>query len=273
MAVIKETARQEVDSLIEERLWPTYRTLDFSSMEACIDEMLDILHTGIGEKKRSSYGIVYVVNYLCKVLYKDLLDQGLDPYVLGLDMIERFTAYRTICVGFGIMSHVGVKEAEKVWPIILKGADHDQWEVKEFIQMFVRKMTKANKSYVQNQLIYLTQSDNPSYRRFASEALRPVVENRWIQENPDYALKVLCHLFRESHEFPRVSVGNNLSDLSRKNSEVIYKIVEELLAMNNPDSSFIAHRACRNLVKTDSARVLDLLGLETYAYKGQRYKR
>ncbi len=273
MSVINNESKEQVNNIFTEEFWNRIRSNDYEWTEMKIIQMLEIMHKGIDEKRRSSYGIVYVVNNLCKDLYSRILKQKLDPYEIGLGMIRGFTGFRSVCVGFGVISHVGVKTPEKVWPVILEGADHELWEVKEFIQMFVRKMTKVHKDYVQSKLIESAQSDNPNYRRFASEALRPVVENRWIQDEPEFSLKVLRCLFKEQHEFPRVSVGNNLSDLSRKNPELIFGIVEELMRMNDDNSTFIAHRACRNLVKTDKKRVLDLLGVDEYVYKGKKYKR
>lgn len=273
MPVINESVTNKVKDQFNEKVRDLIVDENYHSLEKLIGDLIGCLHGGIEEKKRTSYGIVYVVNYLCKYIYIWTMEVKVDPYELGLGMVEHFHNFRTLCVGFGIVSHVGVREPEKAWPVILRGADHEQWEVKEFIQMFVRKMTKANKTYIQERLIDLTQSTNPNYRRFASEALRPVVENKWIQDNPEYSVKVLRFLFKESHEFPRVSVGNNLSDLSRKNPELIYGIVKELVGLQDENSDFIAHRACRNLVKSDAERVLDLLGLEVYAYKGQKFMR
>jgi 3-methyladenine DNA glycosylase AlkC len=68
-------------------------------------------------------------------------------------------------------------------------------------------------------------------------------------------------------------VGNNLSDLARKNPELVYGIIEELVKAGDKNSCWIAYRACRNLVKEEPARVMDLLGVEEYKYKGRNYKR
>jgi 3-methyladenine DNA glycosylase AlkC len=82
---------------------------------------------------------------------------------------------------------------------------------------------------------------------------------------------VLRLMFAEAHPYPRTSVGNNLSDLSRRQPERIYTIVQELVESKNANSAWIAHRACRNLVKTDPRRVMDLLGIEEYHYKDRHY--
>ena len=87
----------------------------------------------------------------------------------------------------------------------------------------------------------------------------------------EYSLGVLRLMFREAHPYPRTSVGNNLSDLSRRQPELIYTIVQELKELNDDNSNWIAFRACRNLIKKEPSRVMDLLGLEEYHNKERHY--
>lgn len=214
--------------------------------ETNILEALERLMTSIPEKRKSSYGIVSVIAVLCKSIDKYLDGQVFD---LGQLIYSNCTNFRSVSLGLGLISHVGIRNPEKVLPILVEAANHELWEVKEFVQMFIRKITKENKTLVQEYLLDLTKSDCASIRRFSSEALRPVVENKWIQEEPEFSLTILRKLFKEPEEFPKVSVGNNLSDLSRKNPELILEVVKELISLDDDNSRFIAHRACRNLVK------------------------
>lgn len=110
-------------------------------------------------------------------------------------------------------------------------------------------------------------------RRFVSEMLRPVVENKWLYQDLDYSISILRHLFKEAHPYPRTSVGNNLSDISRRNPETVFQLVAELVSMKDENSDWIAMRACRNLVKEYPIRVMDVLGVDTYKYKNRVYKR
>jgi len=68
-------------------------------------------------------------------------------------------------------------------------------------------------------------------------------------------------------------VGNNLSDLSRQLPELVFEIVKELMSRENENSQWIANRACRNLIKMEPLRVMDLLKVDTYVYKTKKYKR
>ena len=106
-----------------------------------------------------------------------------------------------------------------------------------------------------------------------SESLRPVVENKWFHKNPDYALGIIRHLFQESAPYPRTSVGNSLSDWLRVDKVVAWPIVEELGRNGDKNSHWIAYRACRNLVKKEPLKVMDLLGVEEYKYKSSVHRK
>lgn len=110
-------------------------------------------------------------------------------------------------------------------------------------------------------------------RRFASESIRPVADNQWFKKNPEFCFKIIENLYAESKDYPRSSVGNNLSDWSRIDPERVYSIVEKLVESGDKNSYWIANRACRNLVKKEPIRVMDLLKTDTYKYKTNIYHR
>ena len=122
-------------------------------------------------------------------------------------------------------------------------------------------------------LLGLVSTDDPNIRRFVSETLRPVQENRWLYKNPDYPLSILKNMFKESSAYPRTSVGNNLSDLARKIPDLVYELVGELVSSGDKNSYWIAYRACRNLVKEEPIRVMDLLQVDEYKYKKRIHRR
>jgi 3-methyladenine DNA glycosylase AlkC len=80
-------------------------------------------------------------------------------------------------------------------------------------------------------------------------------------------------MFREAHPYPRTSVGNNLSDLSKHHPGLIFSIIDELAATGDQNSHWIAYRACRNLVKEYPERVMDALGIDEYHYKDRHFYR
>jgi 3-methyladenine DNA glycosylase AlkC len=86
-------------------------------------------------------------------------------------------------------------------------------------------------------------------------------------------LGIIRHLFFESDPYPRTSVGNNLSDWLRVDEDIAWPIVQELAGNGDQNSYWIAYRACRNLVKKDPIKVMDLLGVDDYKYKKTVHRR
>lgn len=128
--------------------------------------------------------------------------------------------------------------------------------------MFFRKLIKKYPQEMQQYFLRLTTSQAANIRRFVAEGLRPCIENQWFYKQPEYPLKVLQQLFQERDAYPRTSVGNNLNDLARRLPELVYALVEELVASGDKNSYWIAYRACRNLVEKEPIRVMDLLQVD-----------
>ncbi|WBW96847.1 hypothetical protein [Oceanirhabdus sp. W0125-5] len=273
MAVFNIEVLDNMNRRIENELIPLIHTVDYEKIDEVIENIIQELHEAIPDKKRISYGITYVVKLLSKALYEKVGNSDLDTFQSSLMLYKNLDTFRTKCVGLGMVSYHGLKDVEAVLPYFKDAANHEIWEIREFAQMYIRKITKKYPNKVQAFLISLTKSENPNHRRFASECLRPVVENRWILNNPEFSLKVLRELFEESDPYPRVSVGNNLSDLSRNLPELVLNIVKELVSRENENSYWIATRACRNLVKIKPIQVMDILKVDTYVYKNKKYKR
>ena len=269
MAVIPEFIIYQVEGQISDSFISTLELMDKKTREAQINKLIQALYDNINEKKRISYGITYVINILSKMMYQKISN----PCSFGMLLYNEMNGFKAKCLGLGILSYVGVEQPDDILPLLAEAASGEQWETKEFVQMYVRKIMKEYPNKTRDFLIEMAKSDDSDKRRLASESLRPVAENKWINDKPEFSLSVLRLLFRESHPFPRVSVGNNLSDLSKKNPELIFSIVAELMNMNDKNSELIAHRACRNLVIENPVRVLDALGCDIYKYKNRVYRR
>jgi 3-methyladenine DNA glycosylase AlkC len=145
--------------------------------------------------------------------------------------------------------------------------------MREFAQMFFRKLIKKYPKEMKKYLLQLVKSKDANIRRFVGETLRPVQENGWFYKEPDYPLPILQHMFKEESPYPRTSVGNNLSDLARRLPDLVYDIVKGLVESGDRNSYWIAYRACRNLVKKDPIKVMNLLEVDEYKYKQRVYKR
>jgi 3-methyladenine DNA glycosylase AlkC len=236
----------------------------------------DLIHASIPGKKRISIGTYSVVKQMGETLFDLMIKRNLQVYTIGYALFKRAdekAQHRAKGVALRALSLYGLTDYKKVLPVLETAASSSHWELREFAAGFIHVIIKEFPREMQRYLINLSQSEDPNLRRFVSESLRPVKENRWIFKDPGYSLSVLKGMFRESHAYARTSVGNNLSDLARRLPELVYSLVEELVASGDKNSYWIAYRACRNLVKKEPLRVMNLLGVDEYKYKKRIHKR
>jgi len=238
-----------------------------------VHDVLELLYDKIPENKRVSFGRVYTVQVLSRYLFSRLVEMKAKVHEVGATLFEKSDDFRSKGVALGILSFYGIDDCEKVLPFFEASASSADWNMREFAQMFFRKLIQKWPDETKEYLLKLTGSTDPNIRRFVSETLRPVKENRWFYKRPNYSLSILRNLFRERSEYPRTSVGNNLSDLARHLPDLVFGLVEELVASGDPNSYWIAYRACRNLVKKEPIRVMDLLHVDEYRYKKRVYRR
>jgi len=233
----------------------------------------DEIHAAIPIKRRIGRGITWVVERISKLLAA----QGLPDEMLRELALSNYAQLEgnDLLVGTPIflMAEYGVRHPGKVIGFFEKAACADDWVAREFTAGAFRKIIGPNKEVVIPWLQKMAQSTDYKQRRFASETLRPVTHNKWINQQPEYSLSVLQLLFKETHPYPRSSVGNNLSDMSRQQPELVFSLVNDLMASSDSNSHWIAYRACRNLVKKEPRRVMDLLRVEEYHYKDRNFLR
>lgn len=232
------------------------------------------LYASIPDKQRQSRGITWVLQQISSLLVV-VCDRNLETIrSAGLSLYSQL-AQDDLLIGVPVflMAEYGKHHPEEIYAFFEGAAGSQNWVVREFAAAGFHKVIAAQREQVQFFLKRCASSSDPNVRRFSSETLRPVTDLRWINQQPEYSLTVLSLLFKESHPYPRTSVGNNLSDLSRRQPELVFSLVEQLVALEDENSTWIAHRACRNLVKSYPERVLDLLGVDEYHYKDRHYFR
>ena len=265
---------QTFEKKIHRTIMPAVRSGESERAQDGISHVLDELHARIPDSKRISYGIVYTtVKLLSEYLYTQLY-QGHSPvFEIAEGLFSSNQEARCRGVALGILSFYGLEDYPRVLPHFEAAAAAGSWDLREFAQMFFRRLIKKNPCQRQAFLLCLVDSEDANIRRFVAETLRPVQENKWFYSDPEYSLSVLRHLFKERSPYPRTSVGNNLSDLARRQPELVYALVAELVETGDKNSYWTAYRACRNLVKQDPLRVMDLLRVDQYHYKKTRYER
>ena len=233
-------------------------------------DLIDRVREDIPEKKRASYGRYSITKKLASELDIRLREAGIDGFKIGKELFENTDFDPFVrSLGVGLISSCTQKDQDLdiALGIFEDAAGDDSWIVRECASGLIRGLLKSFPDEMSHWYLQLVKSDDPNLRRFASESLRPVAENRWMHKQPDYALSIIQHLYQEEAPYPRTSVGNSLSDWIRVNEELAYPILEELARNGNKNSYWIAYRACRNLVKKKPLKVMDLLGVDEYKYK------
>jgi 3-methyladenine DNA glycosylase AlkC len=263
-----ETGKRIDDSIVE-----FLRRREYGVAMDSIAQIVDDVHANIPDNKRVSYGIVYAIRVLSEYLYGRLVQVDVPILPAASHMLRASADAKCRGVSLGLLSFHGVGSFEPVLPDFEAAAASPDWGTREFAQMFFRRMISHYPVEAREYLLRLAKSEDANVRRFVGETLRPVRENRWFYQDPDCPLSVIREMFQESSAYARTSVGNNLSDLARQCPDTVYRVVRELVDSGDKNSYWIACRACRNLVKTDPLKVMDLLKVDEYRYKERIYKR
>jgi len=263
--IVKEHIRSHI-------LFPLLQS-DYQAALQDMVEVLDQLYANIPDRKRVSFGVVFTIKVLAELMVVQLCEAQADIFKIASHLFKDSKDHRYTGVALGILASYPIgNNFQQVLPYFELSAASNDWEVREYTQMFFRRLIKQYPGEAKVALLKLVHSEDANIRRFVSETLRPVQENRWFYRQPEYSLEILRHLFREKATYPRTSVGNNLSDLARRLPDLVYHLVEELVNSGDENSYWIAYRACRNLVKVDPTKVMALLRVKQYNYKDRKYQ-
>jgi 3-methyladenine DNA glycosylase AlkC len=220
----------------------------------------ELIYAAIPAQKRVGRGITWVMQRLAG-LYQAAAGDRQEVFDAGLELFEHLDG-DDLLVGAPLfmLAASGEGRLAGTLPVFERAAAAEEWVVREFAAGAFRSLVRPCQAQVLPWLDGLAQAPDYRLRRFCAETLRPVAANRWLLQQPQVYLPVLQRMFGESHPYPRTSVGNNLSDLSRRQPELVFGLVAELAGRGSLDSSWIAYRACRNLVKKEPQRVLEARG-------------
>ncbi|MHC1604482.1 MAG: hypothetical protein ACXQTP_00720 [Candidatus Methanofastidiosia archaeon] len=251
----KKIHRDIINAILQEKY-----ELATKNISAIIDE----LYINIPDDKRVSCGRVYTIKILSEYLYTCLIKTSDLTYEFASAMFNKYNNFKNKGVLLGMLSFYGLDNYNKVLSYFESAASSSDWNMRELSQMFFRKLIKRHPNKTIKYLLHLTTSEDAKIRRFVGETLRPVQENRWFYENPDYPLFILKNMFKEASPYPRTSIGNNLSDLARQLPDLVYELIKELVDSGDKNAYWIA---CRNLVKKDPIKVMNILNVDEYKYK------
>lgn len=278
-SALREKMNQLITPAHQEEILNLVNKVSNEDMSIIVDhlsKLVERIRDDIPEKKRISAGRYSVIKELGLEIYPLLEEASVNVFDFAsriFDSAEYDPFVRSFAMQLISIYGLSTKDLEKTLPKFKDAARDDAWIVRECSSGLFRKLTKAYPKEIHRWYLQMVQDKDPRCRRFVSESLRPVVENRWIHKDPEYAFSVIEHLYKESDPYPRTSVGNNLSDWMRVDEDRAWKAVEKLAQNGNKDSYWIAYRACRNLVKTKPIQVMELLRVENYKYKTRIHRR
>lgn len=219
-----------LDNELEERIQSDIIDIvmqkDYDLAARNILRILDELYTNIPDEKRISYGTVFTIRLLSEHLYNRLFAMDALVYEIASKIFKGDYNFKSRGVALGMLSFYGLTDYKKVLSYFESAASSYDWNMHEFAQMFFRKLIKKYPDEMGEYLLKLSKSNDENIRRFVSETLRPVRENEWIYQKPNYSLPILRNLFKESSAYSRTSVGNNLSDLARRKPELVCDLIK-----------------------------------------------
>ncbi|MDH8700873.1 3-methyladenine DNA glycosylase AlkC [Dysgonomonadaceae bacterium PH5-43] len=197
-----------------------------------IAKILDLLD--YVEKTHSDYSIIDDSKFGLTLEYGSILDNyveqyGLDDYETSVKAIERITQF-TSCE-FVTHSFI-VKYPDKMMEQMLNWSRHKHWGV----------------------------------RRLASEGCRPrlpwAVALPSLKKNPTPIIPILENLKNDPARSVRLSVANNLNDISKDNPEVVINLTKKWKGESENVDWIIKH-GCRTLLKQGNPEIMKLFGLGT----------
>lgn len=116
------------------------------------------------------------------------------------------------------------------------------------------------------QMLAWSKHEHWGVRRLASEGCRPRLP--WamalpnLKENPAPILPILENLKNDPSRFVRLSVANNLNDISKDNPETVIDLVKKWKGESEEVDWVIKH-GCRTLLKQGNPEVLKLFGFDS----------
>jgi hypothetical protein len=149
------------------------------------------IYNNIPDKKRISYGIVHTIRILAKCITRKLEEKEENLLNIGTGIYSQTKDDISRGIALGILSEYGKEDFPNTSPFFISAALDQSWQMREFAQMFFRKLIKAHPDEAKEFLMESVKNANPLLRRFVSETLRPVQENKWIHNQPNYSLSLL----------------------------------------------------------------------------------
>ncbi len=204
---------------------------DYKEAIAKILELLDYIenaHPELSEIDDKKFGLTLEYGM---ILDNYIEQYGMDDFETSIKAIEKITQF-TSCE---FVAHAFiVKYPDEMMKQMLVWSKHEHWGV----------------------------------RRLASEGCRPRLP--WamalpdLKKNPAPIIPILENLKNDPARFVRLSVANNLNDISKDNPEIVIELVKRWKSESEEVDWIIKH-GCRTLLKQDNREVMELFGFGSAA--------
>lgn len=141
-------------------------------------------------------------------------------------------------------------------------------EVTQFIscEFAIRPFIKRYTEETMKRMVSWSKHSSESVRRLSSEGCRPRLP--WAMALPDFKsdpkliLPILENLKKDSSEYVRRSVANNLNDIAKDNPEIVIAIAKRWKG-HHKETDWIVKHGCRTLLKQANSEILKLFGFES----------
>lgn len=210
------------------RVLKKFLPANYKDAIAKILELLDGVKHALPDFSRiddKNFGLLTLDYGLILANYIELY--GLDDYETSVKAMEKITQFTTC----EFTTHVFiVKYPDKMMAQMLAWSKHEHWGV----------------------------------RRLASEGCRPRLP--WamtlpnLKKDPTPILPILENLKNDPARFVRLSVANNLNDISKDNPDVVIALAKKWYG-ESAEVDWIVKHGCRSLLKQGNVEVMGLLGL------------
>lgn len=195
-----------------------------------------------GDFKQQVATVLALVNYLQKVQPSEMSFEymflpdfveiyGGDDYETSINAFEKITQY-TSC----------------------------EFAVRPFLLKYPEKMMA--------QMLRWSTHENAMVRRLSTEGCRPMLPWAmglpYLKKDPTPILPILEKLRNDESKSVRLSVANNLNDISKNQPEIVIGYAKKWLG-ESPEVDWVVKHACRTLLKQGNMEVMPLFGFGSVA--------
>lgn len=125
----------------------------------------------------------------------------------------------------------------------------------------VRPFFKKYPDLMFQQVLKWTKHDDYRVRRLASEGSRPRLpwasSVEFLKDNPEKIMKIISSLYNDEHEWVRLSVANNLNDISKDYPEIVLDFAKKHINKDE-NTKKLLKRGLRTLLKNSNKTALEL---------------